>query len=321
MALSNVNTAWKNDLYPMIEKTFDYEYQNRMNKMKEIMSEESSNSIDYRIEGIGGYGELPSYDGSQLQGMNQKRGFVSIITPQEYGGAIDIQYKYAKIDKSGEAKKAGTRAAYSAYMKVYLAALRMFGNAFNPAIVGGDGQPWASNAHPVASKADANGKSIIDTDSGVFSNLITDALSVGAITKAQTLANRFVTPDGLPFLCDFENNGILLVSPELAPKAKEICGPNAQLTPEKLPESDENGANPVYGLKYMVIGGGNDGFSAKQWGIADRTLLKEAAKIVYVTKPTVLKTDLDNPLIARIVPYVDFSTGWGDARPIIFSNP
>ena len=118
------------------------------------------------------------------------------------------------------------------------------------------------------------------------------------------------------FMCDFSNNGILLVSPELEPKAKIICGENAKL----LPESTENGANPVAGLKYVVVGGGNDGFGPTQWAIADRNLLPDIAKIVFVERPTVLETNLDNPLIARYVPYCDFSVGWGDARPIIFSS-
>lgn len=321
MATVNINTAWKQDLYPLINKTFDYQYENLMNKLTEIVSEETITSIDYRMAGVGGFGELTTYDGSNLKGMNQKRGFITVLTPQEYAGSIDIQYKYAKIDKSGEAKKVGTRAAYSTQMTVYLSLLRMFSRAFNVNYTGGDGQAWASASHPNASKGDLNGASIIDSDSGTYSNLITTQLSVAAITAAQTLANRYLTPDGLPFMCNFEDNGILLVSPELAPKAKEICGPNSQLIPEKLPESAENGANPLFGLKWMVIGGGSDGFSAKQWAIADRTLLKESAKIVYITKPTVKETDLDNPLIARYVPYVDFSTGWADARPIIFSNP
>jgi hypothetical protein len=321
MAITNINTQWKNDLYPLIDQTFEYEYENFMNIIKQVVGEVDNKSIDYRLEGMGGYGELPNYDGSQLIGMNQKRGFVTIIQCQEKGGSIDIQRRYANVDKSGEAKKAGKRAAYSAAMTVYLASLRMFGRAFNAGYTGGDGKAWAATDHPVASKQDANGVSVVDSDSGTFSNLITDTLSVQAITKAQTTANRFITPDGLPFKCDMSGNGLLLVSPELEPKAKEICGPDKKLIPEKLPESAENGANPVYGLQYIVIGGGADGFSAKQWAICDKNLLPEIAKIVYIERPTVLRADLDNPLIARIVPYVDFGTGWGDSRPIIFSNP
>lgn len=321
MAVANTNTAWKQDLYPLVTKTFDFEYENRMNKFKQIVSEEDINSVDYRMAGMGGFGALPRYDGAQLVGMNQKRGFITIITPAEMGGSIDIQYKYAKIDKSGEAKKVGTRAAYSASMTIYLELLRMFGRAFDSSYTGGDGKAWAATDHPVASKGDANGVSTVDSDSGTYSNLITTTLSVKAITDAQTTANRFVTPDGLPFLCDYQDNGILLVSPELEPKAIELCGKDSKLTPEKLPETAENGANPIYGMKYMVIGGGAEGFSAKQWAIADRTLLQDACKLVYITRPTVMRTELDNPLIDRYVPYCDFGTGWGDGRVIMFSNP
>jgi hypothetical protein len=313
---SNINSAWKNDLFPLIQKSFDYNYENFTNIFKQIMSEEDSKTIDFRMEGMGGYGELPNYDGANLVQMNNKRGFITILNPQEKGAAIDLQIRYKNTDKSGEAKKIGKRASMSTSMTVYLACLRMFGRAWNPGYLGGDGQSWASAAHPVASKADANGVSVIDTDSGTFSNLVTGKLSVTTLTQAQTMANRFITPDGLPFMCDFSNNGILLVSPELEPQAKSICGDDAKL----LPESNENGANPVRGLKYVVVGGGNDGFAKDQWAIADRNLLTDIAKIVYVERPTVLETNLDNPLIARYVPYVDFSTGFGDARPIIFSS-
>lgn len=320
MAISNVNTSWKQDLYKLVNRTFDYEYENFMNILRQIISEEESKSIDYRIEGLGGYGELPDYDGSQLTGMNQKRGFTTIINPAEKAGSIDIGRRYANTDKLGEARKAGKRAAYSASMTVYLAILRMFGGAYTTTKIG-DGKNWAATDHPIASKGDVNGVSVADPDAGTFSNLITDTLSVGSITKAQTLANRFVTPDGLPFRCDFSGSGLLLVSPELEPKAKEICGPNAKLIPEKLPESAENGANPLYGLQYIVIGGGSEGFSAKQWAICDKNLITEVAIVYYIEKPTVLETQMDNPLLARFVPYVDFGVGASDARSIIFSNP
>lgn len=318
MAITNVNTAWKNDLYPLIDKTFDYEYNNRMNKLREIIGEETNQAVDYRMEGLGGYGEYGPYNGTQLNAATQKRGFIKIITPQEYVNTIDIGYKFAKIDMSGEAKKVGTRLAYGGAMTVYMHVLRMFGRAFNASYTGADGKAWAATDHPIASKGDSAGTSVVDSDAGTFSNLLTKTLGVSAITEAQTTANRYVTPDGLPFMCDMNT---LLVSPELEPKAKEICGDNGKLVPEQLPESAENGANPVYGMKYIVIGGGSDGFTAKQWAVCDRTLMKEIAKIIYITRPTVMKSELDNPLIARSTGYIDFGVGFGDARPIIFSNP
>lgn len=320
MSLSNINSAWKNDLYKLINKTFDYQYADGMNKLSPIISEEDNAAVDFRMEGLGGYGEYAAYNGTTLVSGNQSRGFIKIITPQEFSKTIDIGYKAAKIDKLGETKKVGTRLGYAASMSVYLAVLRMFGRAFNANYLGGDGKAWAATDHPNASKADANGTSTVDSDSGTFSNLITTALSVSAITAAQSAANRFVTPDGLPFMCDMNT---LLVSPELEPKAKELCGPNGKLdlTPKLIPESAENGANPISGMQYIVIGGGSDGLTAKQWAVCDRTLLKEIAKLVYVTRPTVMEAELDNPLVHRSVGYMDYGVGFSDARPIIFSNP
>ena len=65
--------------------------------------------------------------------------------------------------------------------------------------MGGDGKPWAAADHPIASDHDEDGVAVADTDAGTYANLITDELSVAAITKANIMANRFVTPDGLPF--------------------------------------------------------------------------------------------------------------------------
>ena len=112
----------------------------------------------------------------------------------------------------------------------------------------------------------------------------------------------------------------VLISPELEEKAKKIFGPEAKLTPEKDPESDINGANPVYGMKYIVVGGGNDGFTGDQWAVCDRNLMQELFNIVYITKPTVIQSELDNPLIDKHTAYVDFGVGWGDARQIIFGR-
>ena len=221
---------------------------------------------------------------------------------------MSLSYKKAKVDLSGEAAKIGTRLADSAYMTVLNEFYRLFGNAYSA--VGADGCTWASENHPVNTLEGCE----------TYSNLIKENLSVASIVKAQTLASKFVTPDGLPFAGNFD---LLLVSPELEAKAKEICGPNAKLMPEKNPDADApmNAANPVYGMKYLVVGAGGVGFSGKQWALADSMLLREVLKLVYISKPTVLVANQDNPLITDYIGYVDFGFGFADARPIIFSNP
>lgn len=311
-------TAWKTDNYKFVGKAFDFSYANRLNKLLGIMGTANSNSVDYELTGGGGYGEMPEYDGQNLNEGSKKRGFKTIITPVEYSVSESVGFKQAKIDKSGECRRVGTLLGSSAAMTVYVHGLRMFSGAFDPNRLGGDGKPWAATDHPVASKGSQGRKFIPDPESGTYSNLITKALTVEAITDAQSLAGRFTTPDGLPFLCDMN---MLLVSPELEATAKKICGDNGKYRPRQNPADDTNAANPVADLQYMVIGGGKDGFSKKQWAICDAALMKEMVKLVYITRPRVIQSELDNPLKDLFTGYVDFGCGWGDGRQIIFSNP
>lgn len=306
--------GWKTDNYKFVGKAFDMRYANRINTLAPLLGTKTTNSIDYELTGAGGFGEMQPYDGENVNKGSLKRGFKTIITPGEFSTSIPVGYKEAKIDKSGECRKVGTRLADSASMTVYMHVLRCFGGAWDPNTVGGDGKPWASAAHPVASRGSVGRKFIVDEDAGSYSNVMSDALSVSAITAAQSMANRFITPDGLPFLCEMDT---LLVGPELEATAKKLCGDDARLDPE----SAAHGANPVHGLKYIVVGGGEDGFTKKQWAVCDRRLMKELFMLVYITKPQVLQSQLDNPLIDMYTAYADFGIGWGDARQIIFSDP
>lgn len=299
--------TWPQDLYPLVKQRFDLRYADRMDIISKLCEVITQDAVDYRFEGVGGYGEIPVYDGTNIAEADQKRAFITTVTPKEHALKVTMSYKKTKIDQSRESEKVGTRLADSAYMTVLNEFYRLFGSAFTT--LGADGKPWASDAHRVNSESDET-----------FSNVLHSALSVSAITAAQTKASGFVTPDGLPFAGNFD---LLLVSPELEPKAKEICGPNSRLIPEKNPDGDapENAANPVYGMKYMVVGGGGIGLSGKNWALADSMLLPEILKLVYITEPTVLVSNQSNPLLTDYIGYVDFGFGFGDARPILFSNP
>ena len=309
---------WKTDNYKFVGKAFDFAYADRLNKLSPVIGEVNAKSIDYELTGSGGYGELARYDGKNLNEGSLHRGFKTILRPDEFTKSVPVGYKAAKIDKMGETRKVGAKLGDSAAMTVYLHVLRMFAHAWDPNYVGGDGVAWASASHPVASKGSSGRTFVADADAGTYSNVSTDAFSVAAITAAQARANRFVTPDGMPFLCDFDT---VLISPELEEKAKKMFGENARLMPEKDPFTSDNGANPVYGMQYIVMGGGADGFKATQWAVCDRRLMKELVNIVYNTRPKVLQSMLDNPLIDMYTAYVDFACGWGDARQIIFGDP
>jgi hypothetical protein len=308
------NTAWKTDNYAFVGKAFDMRYAQRINTLAPIMGQRSSNSVDFELVGAGGYGELKPYDGENLNVVGMKRAFKTIIVPKEFSATAVVGYKQAKVDKSGECRKVGSRLGDAAAMTVYMHALRTLGGAFNPSKVGGDGVSWASEKHPVASKGSEGRVYVPDPDAGFYSNVSHDALSVAAITAAQSQANRFVTPDGLPFLCEMDT---LLVSPELEAQAKKLCGDDARLDPETA----AHGANPVRGLKYIVVGGGTAGFVKNMWAVCDRLQMKDLFNLVYTTKPMVMQHDLDNPLKDPYTAYEDFGIGWGDGRMIIFGNP
>ena len=269
---------WKTDNYKFVGKAFDFAYADRLNKLAPVVGEVNAKSIDYELTGSGGYGEAMVYDGENLNTAALHRGFKTVITPVEYTVSVPVGYKQAKIDKMGETKKVGTKLGDSMAITVYLHVLRMFANAWNTdgRHNGGDGVSWANAAHPVASRGSQGRRFEADTDAGTYSNISTDAFSVSAITAAQARANRFETPDGLPFLCDFDT---VLISPELEEKAKKMFGENASLTPMLNPDDNTNAANPVYGMRYIVMGGGADGFKAKQWAVCDRRLMKEIVKI------------------------------------------
>lgn len=311
-------SAWKTDNYKFVGKAFDLAYADRLNKLSPVVGEVNARSIDYELTGSGGYGEAPVYDGENLNEGSLHRGFKTVITPVEYTISIPVGYKEAKIDKLGETAKVGTKLGDSMAMTVYLHVLRMFANAWNADKKGGDGVCWAHEAHPVASMGSSGRSFLPDAEAGTYSNVTTDAFSVSAITAAQARVNHFVTPDGLPFLCDLDT---VLISPELEEKAKRLFGENARLTPSADPESELNAANPVAGMRYLVMGGGSDGFGPKQWAVCDRRLMKQLVNIVYNTRPTVFESPQDNPLKDLYTAYADFGVGWGDARMIIFGNP
>ena len=297
--------TWSDDMYPIVKKSFDERYNSRISLLSNIAGVVKQDELSYKFEGLGGYGELPEYSADGLSRSVGTKSFITTVTPTERALALTVEYKNAKLDLIGEANKVGRRLADSSYMTVLSAFYRMFGNAFSTK--GADGVAWASKSHPVNNESGA----------ATFSNIMSADLSVTSICQAQKQASSFVTSDGLPFVCDFD---LLLVSPDLEETARRICGKNAELSPILNPETGV-GANPVHGMNYMVVGGGNIGFQDDQWAVADRALLSEVFKLVYVTEPSVLISPRENPLVTDYIAYIDFAFGFGDARPIIFCDP
>ena len=64
--------TWPNDLYPLVKTRFDMRYAKRLDVISEVCDVIEQDEIDYRLEGVGGYGELPLYNGSNLMTADQK---------------------------------------------------------------------------------------------------------------------------------------------------------------------------------------------------------------------------------------------------------
>jgi hypothetical protein len=295
----NVGT-FLDDLYPVVFERFQDSLDKDTSLIKMVIGFKSIDSNVMYDEGIGGYGYVPDYDGSTIPELSQKRGFKKTYTPVEKTAKATIHFKYAKVDKSGEAEKAGTKMADALSITRKRDFYNLFANGWNASYTGSDSVPLFSASHPENS----------DPGAAVFSNTGALEFKISAITTSQTNAQRFKSFDGAYFDCDFD---LCLISPELEPKAKEFFGPEAKL----IPESAENGANPVYGMKYFVI----KGFTAKQWAVADSKLLKRHAKLVEITAPMVIPNKPDNPLVREYVGYMDYCIGWSDSRMIYGHNP
>lgn len=290
---------WRDAMFPVVTKWFDTKLAKRTDVIGQVIGVEDTKRYSFDEYGVGGFGEIPVYDGTSLTELSQSKGFKTTYTTVERAAVARVMYKAAKFDMSGEAKKVGTRMANATSMTVLMDFYRLFGNGWNASYLGADGKPLFSATHPVN-----------DNTSEVYINTGTSPFSIAAITATQTAMRRFVTYDGLPYMCKVD---LALVSPELEPKAKEYFGKEAKL----IPDSAENGANPVYEMKYLVI----DGFTAKQWAVGDSEQMKEFIKLVYGTRPMVIEQKATNPLIAEYIPYTDYVLGWSEPRCIFGHNP
>ena len=317
--MGNIGTAWKTDNYKFVGKEFEYTYTDFLNKqgIMSILGSELTSSIDYEITGMDGYGELQRYDGTNLVHGTPKRGFKTIITPEEFNLTRDLGRKQVKVDRTGQTNKTGKYLGRSAAITRYLYALRMFGRFNDSNYKGGDGKAWGATDHPVASMYSEGRGYIADPDAGTFSNLFTLGLGTKAIDEMRQVGRDYVAPTGLPMALKHD---MLLVSSKLEAKAASLLGRGRQYRPMKDPESAENAASTISDMQWMVVGDGKDGLQGEQFAICDSDMLKEVALVVDITKPEVIEAELDNPLIQRFVAYADFGYGFGDARPILFST-
>lgn len=290
---------WRDNLFPIVKKWFDDRYDKRTGLIPSVIGVEGTDRYSFDEYGVGGFGEVPKYDGSNIDELTRAKGFKTTYTTEEYAGKCNVAFKAAKFDLSGQAKKAGKFMADALAMTQLMDYYRLFANGFNSTYVGGDAKSLFATDHPLN-----------DDTSDTYSNSGTTVFSISAITATQTAAMRFKTYDGLPFAIDMN---FLMVSPELEPLCRQYFGKEAK----HLPGGDYNDANPVYETRYTV----NKLFTAKQWCIGDALMMKDYIKLVNGTAPMVIPQKSSNPLIQEFIGYMDYTMGWSEPKVIFGHNP
>jgi hypothetical protein len=292
-------TNWRDNLFPVVTKWFDDRLAKRAGVIEKVIGIEDTKRYSFDEMGLGGFGEMPKYNGTEIAEMNRSKGFKTTYVTQEFAGKAQIQFKFNKFDLSGESKRVGGLLAQACGLTQMMDFYRLFSNGFTAGYVGGDGKSLFATDHPISAE-----------NASTYSNSGTTAFAIAAITATQAAVMRWVAYDGLPFLADFD---LLLVSPELEPLCRQYFGANAKL----LPGGDYNDNNPVYDMKYAVI----KTFTAKQWAIGDSMMMKEFIKLVHGTRPMVIPQKATNPLIQEFVGYMDYTIGWSEPKVIYGHNP
>ena len=89
--------TWHNDLYPLVKKRFDLRYAKRLNVINRVCDVICQDDVDYRIEGVGGYGEMPVYDGTNVM---QRRSETHVYHDSDSQGARDKGYLFLQEGKA-----------------------------------------------------------------------------------------------------------------------------------------------------------------------------------------------------------------------------
>ena len=56
--------TWSNDMYPLVKKSFDERYAQRINYIGEVAGIVTQGETSYKLDSLGGYGLLSDYNGT-----------------------------------------------------------------------------------------------------------------------------------------------------------------------------------------------------------------------------------------------------------------
>lgn len=292
-----IQENWPDLLEPGLRKVFADVF-NRQESMLAILfsMQESTKAIEHDLE-MGDIADFEPFEGS-IPYDDTGEGYKTDYTHLEYARGIKIERRLVLNDQYSVINRRPAALGLAAYRRREADGASVLNNAFNGAVVGGDGLSLCNAAH--TSKVGGSNQSNISTDS--FSPT---AVETARENMTQFKSNRdniiTVKPD------------MLIVPLQLEEKAFELINSKGKV------DTAQNNANFHQG-KYKLVVWPNYLTAPTKWWFVDSELMKMF--LLWFDREAVQffkDRDFDT-LQAKYAGYAYYSFGWSDWRWVLGSN-
>lgn len=139
--------SWQSVWFPILKKWFLDEYIDMPSKIGLVASIEDTGKTQEIYQSYAGVGRFGKGVGP-IPRLNASEAYKTVITPDRWTGAIDVQYELAKDDQVGVIRQLTQGLALSAKETREADFWGLFNHAFDTTYVGGDGRPLCAPDHP-----------------------------------------------------------------------------------------------------------------------------------------------------------------------------
>lgn len=204
---------WKSLWYPILKKWFLDEYVDMPSKIGLVASIESTDKAQEIYQSYAGIGRFGKGVGP-IPRLNASEAYRTIITPERWTGAIDIQYELAADDQNGVIKQLTQGLALSAKETRESDFWDLFNHAFDTTYLGGDGKSLCASDHP--SPVSTATQSNVGTLSLTHANYVTARQRMRKFTDwyGRPIVN---IPDMLLVPVDLEEQALVIAHSDLKP--------------------------------------------------------------------------------------------------------
>jgi len=281
-------------LDPRFRKIYQSEYKEAIDEsmipmLFKVMSQ--SSGADYRVSGIGGMGDIPTFDGSITYDSFSQL-YDKTITFPEYALGFKVERKLADDDLFGIMDQKPAQLAVSVARTREKAAAAVFNTAFT-STDNADGVALCSSSHPYS-----------PDDSTTIDNAGTSALSAVSVEATRRIGLTSIFNDRGE-IADV-NYDTLLVPVNLEETAYEIINSKGKV------DTANNNQNFHYGRYKLAVW--RRLTDSKSWFFIDSGLIKQFLYWIDRVKPE-FKNDRDfDTMMAKWSVYMRFGVGSADWR-------